>query len=259
MSRWPLVATILVSLIVAAIAVPQQSPDRGDTGLYFSVGGGVVHHPELIGSKRLKGGKTVTLDPEDYHTQYSTYELGWSVAAAFGIHLADAMKAEAEFSYASAGVSELSGLDKDDFKELPRLAVMSIIANGLYELDTGGPLRPFIGLGIGPALASFSFGKLKTTADAGSTGVDLPEEIASGWGAAYQARLGVAYELFDGLSVQLGYRFFGMDTTILNYERKLDKDDPEYADFDTEIGSHYSPPLATHRVEVGLTYRLPAF
>ena len=58
---------------------------------------------------------------------------------------------------------------------------------------------PFIGLGLGGFQGTVGGGKDK----GGSDAID-----STGWGVAFQGGVGVAVEVTEGLSVQLGYRLF---------------------------------------------------
>ena len=245
---------ILAGIVLALFAVAGAafSQERGaESGLYVAAGAGIALVPEYTGRKLLKDGKTVT--SEDAVPLYTTYDLGWSARGAVGFYIGGGTRAEAEFSYLFVGTKEFNGMEKKAFKEAPQLTVISVMANGLYELDTGTPLRPFIGLGVGPALTSISLGELKSAAD--QEDYDQGYEVAAGWSAAYQATAGVAYEVFDGFDVRLAYRYFELPFRTLTYERKFSKDDPEYRIYDTEIGSAFAPGTTAHRIEVGVTYR----
>ena len=86
---------------------------------------------------------------------------------------------------------------------------MSFMANGWYELDTGTPFSPFIGIGLGVANVSSSSGTHKDALD------DFEPTEFSGWGFAYQAGAGLGVEVADGFSIRLGYRLFGtLETTL---------------------------------------------
>lgn len=233
-----------VCSLSATTALSQDHEER--SGLYVGIGGGVLFLPES-GTKYLKDGK-VAGDTRSYHT---AYELGWGGHGSLGYAFGDGTRAEAEFSYLTAGVSYSNGTDTKDFKTKPRVTALSIVANGLYLFDTGIPLRPFVGLGIGATHEILSTGEPKNPPDGFS------EPVYSGWGVAYQGRAGISYEVSDGLSILLGYRIYSNGLSRLTYERKLDKDDSEYGQYDTEIRTTLGQLWPAHRMEIGVTYRLP--
>ena len=83
--------------------------------------------------------------------------------------------------------------------------------------------------------------------------------MLSAWGFAYQAGVGVAMEVADGLSVQLGYRIFGtLETT---YTTEITNESllslsiiPDAPD---KYISALALPLMVHRIELGVSYLLP--
>ena len=205
--------------------------------------------PEQGFNKYLKDGKVVDL--EDYDSSHSVYELGWGANGIVGYAFANGTRAEAEFSYLTARMSTFSGTDTKDYQTKPSVAVLSFMVNGLYEFDTGIPLRPFLGLGIGASHATESDGKPKSPPD------EFQELVGSGFGVSYSARAGVSYEVVDGLAILLGYRIYSYGLPFLTYERKLDKNDPDYDKYDTQISGNFGFRMnLVHRVELGVSYRL---
>lgn len=259
MSKHSLIGIMFVSFVSGGMVFAQEHSGQPESGLYVSAGAGIALVPEYISFKYLKDGKTVTSEHEDVYQYYWTYDLGWSGRGAVGFYLGDGARAEAEVSVLIAGLQDVHGRQKKDFTDAPMFTAISVMANGLYELDTGSPLRPFVGLGVGPALTTYSFGKLKAASERQQQEYDQGVKEAAGWSAAYQATAGLSYEIFDGFAVRLAYRFFEMPFRQLTYERKLDKEDSEYATYDTVIGSYSVPATTAHRIEVGMTYRLPPF
>ena len=200
--------------------------------------------PESTEGNRLKYGKTVKKGAGNL-----AFELGWAAIGAVGFHLGNSVRAEGEFSYTRAGVREVGRWEASDFSEPSRSALMSLMMNGLYDLDTGSPIRPFIGLGVGLALVTHSFGRLK------SPSVFYPEPYgdATGTAVAYQARVGVAYQLSDRMAIHLGYRLLGAHPA-LTYLEPVESDR-----YDAVIRSLPSRALAVQRIEVGMTWSLTPF
>ena len=113
------------------------------------------------------------------------------------------------------------------------------MANGFFDLDTGTPFVPFIGIGVGAVNLSV---KLNASEDA-----PKPQFEGSGWGFAYQANVGVAYEIVDAVALNLGYKFFGtLETQVTDAG----------ADADSETDDMYvKPTLLAHRAELGVRFR----
>jgi opacity protein-like surface antigen len=135
--------------------------------------------------------------------------LGGHFGAAF-----NGIRAEAEIAHtAIANYNIFSGGDKD---------ATSFMANGYYDFDTGSPLKPYIGAGIGIALAH------------------IRDQRISGNGAedddivfAFQAMGGVGYEILPSTTIFGGYKYFG--TT------------------DVTVGT-LSENISFHSIEIGVRY-----
>ena len=113
---------------------------------------------------------------------------------------------------------------------------MAILANGFFDLDTGTPFVPFIGIGVGAVNLS-----VKLFPDDKET---KPHFEGSGWGFGYQANVGVAYEIVDAVALTLGYKFFGtLETQVTDAGEDDAKDE------------YVKPTLLAHRAELGVRFR----
>ena len=83
--------------------------------------------------------------------------------------------------------------------------------------------------------------------------------MLSGWGFAYQAGVGVAMEVADGLSVQLGYRIFGTLETTYTTTTEITNESLSsiIPDAPDKYISAAALPLMVHRIELGVSYLLP--
>ncbi|OOY34294.1 hypothetical protein BOV90_05115 [Solemya velum gill symbiont] len=106
------------------------------------------------------------------------------------------------------------------------ISVTALMLNGWYSFGEG-PLRPFVGAGLGYAKAS-----IDTSFDlGGNNGIDDSDS-----GFAWQVGAGVEYALSDTTSLVGVYKYMNMDS--------IDVTDNE----DTDISTDFS----THIVQVGL-------
>ena len=110
------------------------------------------------------------------------------------------IRAEAAVSYASANYNKFTGSEirKDSFDTLPSLTILSFMANGWYEIDTGTMFSPFIGLGLGGFHGTISTGKLKAATDSNEQtgwGLQFRAEQASPWRSPMACRYnsGIGY------------------------------------------------------------------
>ena len=131
-----------------------------DSGLSIAAGGGVMFLSEIsdvkIETTFEKDGESVG-QKRSVELEDAAFELGWSVDGALGYQFGG-IRAEAEFSYLSVNQNKIGDeeLKAEDYDALPQLTAMSFMANGWYELDTGTPFSPFIGIGLGVANVSSS-------------------------------------------------------------------------------------------------------
>jgi opacity protein-like surface antigen len=267
---------------MALLAIPAAttfSQDMGgsDSGIYFDVGGGLAIVPEIAKAKGgpLGPGVWFEKDGKAFYYEDGTkksgtptlkeidldagFDLGWTAGGALGYQFGD-IRAEAEVTYTSANQNKSGSTEGEDFKDpydtLPSLNILSFMANGWYEIDTGTMFSPFIGLGLGGFHGVLSGGKPK------NAGTDFKVKESAGWGFAVQGGAGVAVEVADGLSIQLGYRLFWAPLETTYTHESTDKQDLALAkaslgaDADKVI-TGVAFPLMVHRIELGVSYLLP--
>lgn len=86
------------------------------------------------------------------------------------------------------------------------LTTDAFMANGYFDFDIGGGWRPYAGVGAGMAnvAADYRFSNVCVLI----CGVDVVLVEDDDLVSAYQARIGVAYELPDNAEFYVGYRYF---------------------------------------------------
>ncbi len=158
---------------------------------------------------------------------------GYDLNAALGKELGSGFRAEAELGYhrvdlGHATVYSPGGLGLSGRGAGGDASAVSMMGNGYYDFDTGGPIKPYIGAGIGFANVNFN------GVDINGSRVTSDEDLAF----AYQAMAGIGYQLTPNGTIYTGYRYFAVD-------------DPTFTD---NVGGNLHSEFATHNVEVG--YRL---
>ena len=227
-------------LSVALLAVPganllAQDMMMSGTGFYAAAGGGAT----LITDTTDTPQDGITGTDEDGDEADWDLDFGFSAGGSAGYDFGD-FRTEAEFSFQSANFrhGEKIDNDEDDQKADDSLTVMAILANGFFDLDTGTPFVPYIGIGAGAVNLAVT---LNEDEDA-----DEPQFEGSGWGFAYQANVGVAYKIVDAVALTLGYKFFGtLETQVTDAG---DDDDDEDDD------PYVKPTLMSHRLELGVRF-----
>ena len=95
------------------------------------------------------------------------YGLGIRGSGAVGYDLNNGVLAEVEVSYSRANTDQLCANDRcvaisQTHDEAPYIGSTSIMVNAQYELETGFPVWPYLGIGAGFQAFFQSYGKLKT-------------------------------------------------------------------------------------------------
>ncbi len=223
-------------LSVALLSIPGASLFGQDmmmsgTGFYAAAGGGAT----LITDTTDTPEKGIVGDEKEADWDL---DFGFSAGGSAGYDFGD-FRTEAEFSFQSANFrhGEEIDNDKDDQKADDSLTVMAFLANGFFDLDTGTPFVPYIGIGAGAVNLAVAL----------ADGDADPTFEGSGWGFAYQANVGVAYEIIDAVALTLGYKFFGtLETQVTDAGDDDDDDDND---------PYVKPTLMSHRLELGVRFR----
>ena len=181
--------------------------------------------------------------------------LGFRVAFGYAIF---GFRPEAELSYRQIGFSDFEYTSfSQDGVELPaaaldalndsiivksgNLAVLGAMANLWFDIDTGTPLRPYLGGGVGLGRVT-----LDSRSSAKFSGVsvlrEFPESSASAF--AFQAGAGLGYHAGGGLSVSLGYRLYGTTDAHLAWNAK-----------DSSTDEILKARVLLHNIDLGISYR----
>lgn len=152
------------------------------------------------------------------------YDPGFNVGTTGGVDFGMA-RVEAELTYRQNDVDSLKALGTS-FSTGGDVSALSLMANGFFDIETNSPVTPYIGAGIGFANVS-----LNDVTESGTLFVDDDDTVF-----AYQFGLGVAFDLSDLLTLDLGYRYFA---TL----------DPEFTDVD---GDTFESEYGGHNLDVGL-------
>jgi len=108
----------------------------------------------------------------------------------------------------------------------------SLMANGFYDIDVGGSVKPYVGAGVGVARID-----LDGISQGGTALADDRDDVL-----AFQAMAGLRVPLSDSLSADLGYRFLATQNPT----------------FTSVGGTGFSGRYRSHAVTVGLTWQFGA-
>ena len=200
LSRKLLGFAVLGGCIGAGASLAQGAEHGG----YVAVSGGYVIPSGSIDEKDVTSDSGTAL-PDD------TVDIkdGWDVGLAIGVFAAEHCRVEFQYT---GQFNDLDSITFDDFKSSADGTVYSnlFMVNALYDIPFVDRFSLYVGGGIGA---------LYTSWDASFSPSEFAPEMKavdnnSGWAFAYQAIVGVAYELTPNMAVTAGYR--GWSATALD-------------------------------------------
>ncbi|HZH28085.1 MAG TPA: outer membrane beta-barrel protein [Azospirillaceae bacterium] len=174
--RTTLLATCAVALLSTAAQAQVQQ------GFYIGGATGLNLLQDIDGELGIVGSpQRLDLDLDS--------RLGWALVGQVGYALGNGMRFEVEPGFRHNSV------------EGGRVRTYSLMANALYDFNTGTAFTPYVGVGVGVARVG-----LDVSGAAGATRgeIDGPDNAF-----AYQGILGVGYALTRNLTLDLSYRYFG--------------------------------------------------
>jgi len=121
------------------------------------------------------------------------YDAGWSLGGAAGVSFENGLRLENELVYRQA---EAKGVKDDQW-------VLGWLVNLWWDGKNSSSVTPYFGGGFGYGRGKVAMGEVATA------GVVVPVDRV-GTGVAYQAGGGFDIRLDRGLSLDLGYRYFGI-------------------------------------------------
>lgn len=155
-------------------------------GLYDTFGFGAAIYDDITPSEQT--GETVDV-PSD-----TSFKTGYRVLDAIGYGFGNGFRAELEVGYSNADV------DTGFISNNGRLTQFSVLANGIYDFDTGTPFTPHIGFGLGAAqdrIGGVHF-------PAGIQPIEVESHVFT-----YQAIAGLEYAFAPELHLGVEYRYIG--------------------------------------------------
>ncbi|MEQ9812457.1 MAG: OmpA family protein [Azospirillaceae bacterium] len=172
------------------------------------LGGGIAHAQglDLTGHWYIQGGGGVNWVPDTEFTNGDlvigdiAWETGWLAGGAIGYAFDNGFRFEAEGVYRTNDyetyISSIlnSVADPQGYGEATAIGIM---ANLLYDIDTGSALTPYLGGGVGAGNVEYVLG--------GGSGTFLAVDT---WGVALQAIAGASYAVTDTVDVFADYRYF---------------------------------------------------
>lgn len=143
------------------------------------------------------------------------------INGAIGVELNPMFRAEGEIGY------HFNTADLSPFTNEFTFSMVSFMANGYFDIPTNSPLRPYLGAGLGFALAGIE----EEVGGLTSTDSDMV--------GAFQLMAGIAFDISPKATLTFGYRYF---TTT----------DP---DFSVAFAGRFETEFTSHDVLFGARFR----
>jgi opacity protein-like surface antigen len=191
--------------------------------------------------------------PDAVYLLQDDFDASFFIAAGFGYKINDMFRVDFTGEYRFE--SDFHGLDNYDtnFQTTPGIDGTNqytgtkeeavFLFNAYYDLPSWGIMTPYIGAGVGAAWIKLSdFTDYNPTFNATGLSGEVTE-----WNLAGAAYAGLAFEINDRLTFDVGYRFLYLGDISTENLLRPDGTDGDYNPFDFEG-------IASHDVKVGLRY-----
>jgi opacity protein-like surface antigen len=230
MGKKLLLGTVAAAGLILGMATANAAdiePVVEPAGWYVSLFGGVSWLEDVKTSYTFDGFDGT------YQADIDT-DTGFIVGGAVGTHLTEDFRVELEVAYSENDVDEIAytdaSNDKTSYDGNGKFGILTFMANVWYDVPLTEELKPYIGGGAGIAIVD---------GDAGYS--DSPNydpifdnsEVAF----AFQVGAGIRWQVWDNVTLDVGYRLRGIDGPTFNAKET----DPNFdtSDYDAQwIWSH---------------------
>ncbi|EFL90312.1 outer membrane protein [Ahrensia sp. R2A130] len=145
------------------------------------------------------------------------YDTGYLGVIALGYKYGNNLRAEVEYSYSNFDVDTHTAFDGaggvtpfTSGQSFGDATGQTVMVSGYYDFDLGR-FKPFLGAGIGYGRVEADGYGVTPLAGALPGGVALNDSDS---GFAYQATAGLAFEVIDGVTAEVGYRYQSIDANL---------------------------------------------
>ena len=191
------------TLFAAAAVVAMAPAANAYEGFYGAIGAGLTKNFDDLDTE---GTGALVFDSE------GDYDNGIGLYTTLGYAFGNGMRAELEYSYRDNDVRHFAGdgLGFTGFNSANgnfsgSLDAHAIMLNGIKDFDIGEAVTPYLGVGLGVASFGGSFSGSDPAFHGGPVALSVNDKAVRR--IAGQLIAGLAYELADGLSLDLSYRY----------------------------------------------------
>ena len=219
--------TCLGAALSALIIAPTAAMAQDGSGVYAGIAGGA----NFLTDSDFDVLGTVDVDNE--------YDLGFAVSGAVGYDFGKVwelggFRTELELSYRENSIDthNVAALGGDQPGSKGDASSLALMVNALHDFDTGSPVTPYLGGGIGYAWN-----------DLDNYGIDAVPDVLNDddSGFAWQLIAGVGYDLSPQATISVDYRYFSTSADVTSSA--------------ATGGTSSDVDLDSHTVMFGLRYR----
>ena len=176
-----------------------------------SVGNNWLSDGDIPRTTYLNGAPTHLTDANADFDRRSTY------SAVLGYRFSDAWSVEGEFAHRTNKTDRLSAAGVSSASmalEQVELRSNSVMANARYSFPGLGPLRPYVGAGVGASEVRMKWTRRPPANGAGAISDD-------NWAFAYQAQVGLDLELAKHWTLNAQYQYFRVGSPDVSTNRRV--------------------------------------
>lgn len=231
--------TLKTALFAAAATLALAPAAHAYQGVYGAIGAGLSY----IGPDRdfESAGPPLAFDSE------ADYENGIGVYTALGHEGAGGWRKEFEFSYRTNDLRHFAG-DGINFTGWNENTVegdiqsMAFMFNLIKNFSSDGKVTPYVGVGAGMARLKADYIGADPSFSGGFGSLNVQDKA---WEFAYQGIAGLAFELAEGLALDLSYRYFA---TL----------DPDFSGTLAGVATQFDQEYNSHSLFAGLRWNFGA-
>ena len=154
----------------------------------------------------------------------ASYDTGFAGLASVGYGLGTGLRVEGELGFRDNDIDDIAGVDGSG-----DVSALTVMGNVLYDIDLGGRLTPFVGVGVGLAQVDFD----------GVNPVGGSTVNNDSTAFAYQGIVGATYDVSDRFKLTLDYRYFAAPNVELTTNSGASADS-EYRSHSVMLGLRFS-------------------
>ena len=168
---------------------------RADGNFYVTADGGGAFQDSM----GIRSG-SINSTAGDLH-----FNNGFRAGMEFGYRFNDYLSAELESGFLRNGIDQIGIQRLSDVGGSADLEQVPLLVNGILTIPIKGPVKPYIGAGVGAVAGIFNSSSIPGSYSLG----EKPQYDDTDFTFAYQAEVGIKWAVFRHVDIGLSYKFLG--------------------------------------------------